>query len=339
MRRVRDDESSGGRQLPWAVLIAAGAGAIVFIVLFSIFIRGWRSVPPDKLLLHYTGGPIQGTHFEEEVSPGTRTKYYGLLENFYFLPATQRNYIISADQGRGDRHGVDTILTPSKDKVSMSVEAAVYFKLNTRTNDIKGFEGGTVRRFFEQVCLHEYGGHGNCTDLSPGGGWDSMLDQYFRPQIDQTIRAEIGKYDYQQEWQDPNIRSEIQNAVGPMLKERINNALGGEFFCGPDSTRTTCTNFGFVLQAVNPPKDVGDAFSQTAAAAQLVQKANQDAQAKIAAASGDAEAQRIRASAPPPPPGATAYIKATAEQACANNPNCRLVIVDGAATTVQIPPG
>jgi regulator of protease activity HflC (stomatin/prohibitin superfamily) len=296
-------------------------------------------VPPDKLLLHYTGGPVQGTHFKEEVSPGTRTKFYGLLENFYFLPATQRNYIISADQGRGDRHGVDTIVTPSKDRVSMSVEAAVYFKLNTRTNDIRGFEGGTVRRFFEQVCLHEYGGHGNCTDLSPNGGWDNMLDQYFRPQIDQAIRAEIGRYDYQQEWQDPAIRFEIQNAVGPILKERINRALGGEFFCGPDSTRTSCTNFGFVLQAVNPPQEVGQAFSQTAAAAQLVQKANQDAQAKIAAASGDAEAQRIRASAPPPPPAATAYIKATAEQACAANPNCKLVIVDGTGTTVQIPSG
>jgi len=339
MRHIADHHLDVRRLPGAAVLVAAGIAVIIGFIFLIIFIRGWRSVPPDKLLLHYTGGPIQGTHFKEEVSPGTRTKFYGLLENFYFLPATQRNYIISGDPNRGDRHGVDTIVTPSKHRVSMSVEAAVYFKLNIRTDDIKGFRGGTVRRFFEQVCLHEYDGEGNCIDLSPGGGWDKMLEQYFRPQIDQTIRAELGKYDYQQEWQDPNIRAEIQGAVGPVLKERINTALGGEFFCGPDSTRTRCTNFGFVLQAVNPPKDVADAFSQTAAAAQLVQKANQDAQAKIAAATGDAESQRIRASAPPPPPAATAYIKATAEQACANNPNCRLVIVDGTGTTVQIPPG
>ena len=339
MRHVREYHLDA-RALPQlAVIVAAGIGAIIALIFLVIFIGGWKSVPPDKLLLHYTGGPIQGTHFKEEVSPGTRTKFYGLLENYYFLPATQRNYIISADPNRGDRHGVDTILTPSHDKVTMSVEAAVYFKLNTRTNDIKGFKGGTVRRFFEQVCLHEFGASGNCTDLSPGGGWDKMLDQYFRPQVDQALRAEIGKYDYQQEWQDPVIRGEIQNTVGSLLKDRINRALGGEFFCGPDSTRTSCTDFGFVLQAVNPPSDVASAFSQTAAAAQLVQKANQDAQAKIAAATGDAEAQRVRAAAPPVPPAATAYIKATAEQACASNPNCKLVIVDGTGATVQIPSG
>ena len=340
MRHVREHHLEGPGIPRLAVLVAAGIAGIIGLVFLIIFISGWRSVPPDKLLLHYTGGPVQGTHYKEEVSPGTRTTFYGLLENYYFLPATQRNYIISGDPNRGDRHGVDTIVTRSKDKVSMTVEAAVYFKLNTRTNDIRGFRGGTVRRFFEQVCLHEFGGSGNCTDLSPGGGWDKMLDQYFRPQIDQALRAEIGKYEYQPEWQDPAVRFEIQSTIGPLLKERINRALGGEFFCGPDSNNQRCTNFGFVLQAVNPPKDVADAFSQTAAAAQLVQKANQDANAKIAAASGDAEAQRIRAAAPPVPAAATAYIKAVAEQACASNPSCRLIVVDGGTgATVQIPPG
>src|SRR5205807_10655466 len=140
-------------------------------------------------------------------NPGTHTKFCGLLENYYFLPATQRNYIISADPNRGDRHGVDQIKTPSLDRVPMTVEATVYFKLNTRTNDICGFKGGTLRRFFEQICLHY-----DCTDLSPGGGWDTMLDQQFRPALDQALRIEIGKYNYGQEWQDPATRLSIQNA-------------------------------------------------------------------------------------------------------------------------------
>src|SRR5205823_11563807 len=128
MRHMREHHLDASSVPRLAVLVAAGIGGIVALVLLIIFIGGWKSVPPDKLLLHYTGGPIQGTHFKEEVSPGTRTRFYGLLENFYFLPSTQRNYIISGDPNRGDRHGVDTIITPSKDRVSMSVEAAVYFK-------------------------------------------------------------------------------------------------------------------------------------------------------------------------------------------------------------------
>jgi regulator of protease activity HflC (stomatin/prohibitin superfamily) len=216
----------------------------------------------------------------------------------------------------------------------MSVEATVYFKLNTRTDDIKDFKGGTLRRFFEQICLHD-----NCTDLSQGGGWDKMLDQYFRPQIDQALRIEIGKYPYQQEWQDPATRLAIQNAVGPVLKDAINQKIGGEYFCGPDASRENCTDFGFTLQGVNPPQEVQDAFSQTAAAQQQVHRAEQDASAKIAAANGDAESQRIRAAAPPVPAPVSAYIKAQAEQACANNPNCKLVIVDGAGSNIQIPAG
>jgi regulator of protease activity HflC (stomatin/prohibitin superfamily) len=331
LRRSEAGQASGGAV---AVGCAAVAAVLVVLVWLIMFMGGWKSVPPDKFLLHYTGGPVQGTHFKEEVNPGTHTKFYGLLENYYYLPATQRNYIISGDPNRGDRHGVDTIVTPSADRIPMTVEASVYFKLNTRTDDVKGFQGGTLRRFFEQICLHT-----DCTDLSPGGGWDKMLDQFFRPQIDQALRLEIGKYAYQQEWQDPDTRLAIQKAVGPVLKESINSKLGGEFFCGPDSGRETCTDFGFVLQGVNPPAQVQDAFRDTAASQQRVHQAEQDAAAKIAAANGDAESQRIRATAPPVPPQITAYIKAQAEQACAGNPNCKLVIVDGTGTTVQVPTG
>src|SRR5438046_2990831 len=111
IHRSEDGQESVG-------ILVGVVGGILFIaaiVWFVMFLGGWQSVPPDKLLLHYTGGPIQGTHYKEEVSPGTGTHFYGLLENYFYLPATQRNYIISADPNRGDRHGVDTINTPSSD--------------------------------------------------------------------------------------------------------------------------------------------------------------------------------------------------------------------------------
>lgn len=334
MSRLKRTESgqSDTAIIAWGAVLLVG---VLFLLFFGIsFIRGWKSVPPDKLLLHYTGGPIQGQHFKESIDPGTSTQFYGLMENYYFLPTTQRNYIISAAPNHGDRKSVDTIAAPSKDKVLMNVEASVYFKLNTATNDIKGFKGGTLRRFFEQICLHD-----NCYDLTPGEGWDKMLDQYFRPQLDQALRAEIGKYDYVSQWQDPAVRAEIQNAIGPILKERINQAIGGNFFCGPDSTSSKCTNFGFVLQAVTPPGPVADAYSQTAAAQQLVQKADQEGQARVKAAQADAAAQRERAAAPAVPPAASDFIRAQAMARCAEKADCHLVIVDGANTTVQVPGG
>jgi hypothetical protein len=318
---------SGGKV---AALFGGFIAFIIVVIWFFMFIGGFRSVPPDKLLLHYTGGPIQGTHFKEVIRPGTGTQFYGLLENYYYLPATQRTYTISATPGVGDVSGVDVVTAPSAapNSVSMSFEGTVYFKLNT--NPV------VLRQFFEQICLHEQ--PGNCTNLKPNGGWDAMLAQYFRPALEQALRTEAGKYPYQQLWQDPTVRATIQTNVGTVLAEDINRNVGGQYFCGPDSTTTNCTPMNFVLQGANPPQSVIDAFTATAASTKSVDKATQDALAKEAAAKGDAEAQAIRAAAPAVPPAATSYIEAQAMASCAANPNCKLTIVSGITPSVAVTP-
>ncbi|MDQ1401752.1 MAG: hypothetical protein QOG03_68, partial [Actinomycetota bacterium] len=86
--RSRQSVAPSGRTVGAAAgLVAVLVALLVFLIMFA---AGWRSVPPDKVLLHYSGGPTQGTHFKEIVSPGSSTSFYGLLEHFYFLPATQR---------------------------------------------------------------------------------------------------------------------------------------------------------------------------------------------------------------------------------------------------------
>jgi regulator of protease activity HflC (stomatin/prohibitin superfamily) len=323
-RRIANpfDNASPGRAIGVGVLLLIG-----FITLV-VWAAGatYRAVPVDKIALHYTGGPVQGTHFVSVVSPGSHTKYYGQFEHMYLLPATQRTYIISANPKHGDLKEVDTVAAPSKDNVLMNFEGVAYFKLNVARN--------VIRQFFEQICLHD-----DCTDLSDGGGWDQMLAQYFRPQIETALRQEAGKYNYADMWHDPTIRSNIQSAVASVLKDDINTHVGGEYFCGPDSTASKCTPLQFVLQAATPPQAVVDQYTQTAAAQQAVLTAEQQAAAKRAAAQGDADAQALRAGAPPVPAAATAYIKAQAEAACAANPNCKLVIVDGSNSTVQVSSG
>lgn len=316
-----DDDFSGG-------VIAAIIGVIVVVLTVLVWLIGatYQATPVDKIGLHYTGGPFQGTHFVSVISPGTHTTYYGEFEHIYYLPATQRTYIITANPNQGDQKGVDTVAAPSKDNVLMNFEGIVYFKLNT--------DPKVLRTFFEQICLHD-----GCTDLSPGGGWDAMLSQYFRPQIETAIRSEAGNYPYAAMWHDPTIRASIQAKVASVLKDDINSHVGGEYFCGPDSSPTSCSPLQFVLQAATPPQSVVDQYSATATAQQAVVTAQQQAAAKQAAAQGDAEAQSLRASAPPVPPAATAYIKAQAEAACASNPNCKLVIVDGTSGSVQVPAG
>lgn len=326
--------SSGARAIAW--ILGGIAAFVVFIWLVLFIFTGWKSTPPDKLALHYTGGPIQGVHFKEIVGPGHGTSFVGLLEHWYLLPSTQRTYIITSEANRGDRKGVDVVTAASKadtingqqiPSVPMNIEGSIYFKINTSCKNPNGNNKGdcVVRDFMNQICLHD-----DCTNLDPGGGWDTMLDTYLRPQIDQAIRTEVGKYNYADLWHSPDVRAAVQKAIAPVLASDINNAIGGDYFCGPDSTANSCTPFSFVLSAASPPQAVQDSFTHVAAA-------QQDAQAKVTAANGDAQAQAARASAPAVPPQNTSYIKAQAMASCASNPQCHLVIVEGTGATVQVP--
>jgi regulator of protease activity HflC (stomatin/prohibitin superfamily) len=292
------------------------AVVVVLVLLSMLLTMTWASVPPDKIMLHYTGGPFQGTHFKEVVLPGTGTKMYGLKENLYFLPSTQRTYTFSRDPNAGDKAGVDYITGPSSDNVLFTFEATVYFKLNTKPD--------VLRQFFEQICLHD-----NCYDLDKGQGWDKMLEQYFRPQVEQAMRLEVGKYDREHLYRDPDTLLAINHDTGKVLKDRINAAVGGEFFCGPDSTVTNCTDFGLVVKNPTPPDNVVQEYANTAAAQQAVVTAQQQAEAKVAQAKGDADAQAARAAAPALTAEQLDYIRAQAEQACATNSNCTLIVTGG----------
>lgn len=318
---MRNDESG---QIAYGVGIVFAVVAVLFGLVWGImFVQGWKSVPPDKIMLHYTGGPIQGVHFKEVVQPGTHTKFYGLMDTYYMLPATQRTYVISKDPNAGDVKQADFLSAPSNDNVLFTFEATTYFKLNTK-NDV-------IRQFMEQICLHDH-----CTDLSPGGGWDKMLAQYFRPAIENAVRLEVEKYDREQLYRDPNTLLAIQKAVGSNLKERINAALGGEFFCGPNSSTNVCDDFGFVLKNPTPPQELIDAYAASAAAAQNVVTAQQNAAAKAAAAQGDANSQKIRASAPVPSLAAIDYIRAQALASCAANASgsCKITFVTGGQAVI-----
>jgi regulator of protease activity HflC (stomatin/prohibitin superfamily) len=301
--------------------------AIVGIVVIGglVWLGGatFKSVPVDKIGLHYTGGLFQGQHFEGVIAPGTNTKYYGEFDRIYLLPSTQRTYIVSKDPEAGEQKGADFISAPSSDSVPFTFEAAVYFKLNPKPE--------VLRHFFEQICLHD-----NCYDLAPGGGWDKMLAQYFRPQIENALRIEVERYDRDHLYRDPDTLQDIQKAIGPVLTERINAVLGGPFFCGPDATAASCPTFAFVLKNPTPPDNVVKSYSENAASAQDILTSQNQAKARVAAAQGEADAQRARASAPSLTADQIDYIRAQAMQACASNANCTLVITDGGAAGTNI---
>jgi hypothetical protein len=304
-------------QPPQKRVIAAGVtvvGAVLLLVV-GLSTTTFTSVPNDKIGVHYSGGPIQGSHFVELVAPGTGSRYYGQFEHVYLLPATQRNYIISRHADIGDRKKADEVIGVSAppNSVQISFEAAAYFKLNT--------EPQAVKKFFNDICLRN-----KCWELETGGGWDKMLDQFLRPVLENAVRREAGKYDKDQIRSDPTVLVKMQAAIGANLRTELKEVIGGEYFCGPDATPGSCTNITFILKDPLLPEAVEKAYADTAAAAQRVNAAQQEAAAKVAAAKGDADAQRARAEAPALTDAQLRYIEAQAQMACASNPSCTMIV-------------
>lgn len=315
-RRVSSSyRGSGPPRLP----VLAGAGLLVGVIAgvawLIMFIGGWKSVPVDKIALHYTGGPLEGQHFEKVVAPGTSARFYGLLDRVYQLPATQRNYIMSKNPGEGDRRRPEFVGAPTRDNVVTEWESATYFKLNTH--------GPVARQFLEQMCL-KY----RCTDLSPGGGWDSMLADTFRQQIVAAIQAEARRYSAEEIYSNREVLLRIQSEVGSSLKGRVNDVLGGEFFCGPTYTAerpSVCPDFTFVIKEVALPKDLREQYHVNRAAALGVDRAKSEAAQKRIEAEGEAAKQNALRAASELTPAQLAYIRAQAELECARRPECVLV--------------
>lgn len=237
-----------------------GIGVLILVpFMFWLAFASFYSVPPDKIALHYSGGPFQGAHFKEIITPGTSLKYLGESENVYYYPATTRNYVVDAIAGQGDRKTADFIATTSSDKVEADWNIAVSFRLNT--------EPSVLRKFHESLGLK--------FNAWTEGGWNTLLDQTLRQVIENQINSESSKYPLEQLYADPQVRLQIQAAVGRDLTNGVNNLLGGKFFCGPNATIAGkgCPPMKFIIKGrPTIPTSLRDQFERNRAAELAVQQ-------------------------------------------------------------------
>ncbi|MEH0844269.1 SPFH domain-containing protein [Micromonospora sp. CPCC 205711] len=275
------------------------AGLTVLIVALTMLVGGFDKTAGGEVGVVRNGGWFDNNRVRQVVPAGSGRTWTGLYSTMHRYPAQQRFYTITSDPSRGERTGIDVVNTPSSDGVEMGIEGTIYFTLNLDPEVLKEFDTKFGTRQFRGVdgtLRYAYDGD---------EGWSSFLDAIVRPVIDNDLRIQISSFrcaelvsscalvqngaqrapatpgnpDAAGQANNTNI-AKVQEAVNTSLPKDLAEMLGGEFFEG----------IKFNLARVTLPATVQEAVNK----AQAAYAAVSEAQAKVAQAKAEADANKTR---------------------------------------------
>jgi regulator of protease activity HflC (stomatin/prohibitin superfamily) len=273
---ARDTKPSGSggekrRRFPARTTVFLIVVVVVLLAFVPAFASGLKKTPRDRVGISYGGGPIEGSHFQRVVKPGHGLFSNGFLDPLYLYPSDQQAYIVSKTPGQGSVKGKDSIIAPSKDRVQVEYQVAAYFKLNTNK----------LRQFHEQFGLRY--------NAYTSSGWKNLLQNTFRQQLENAIQEETRRFDVGDIYGNEAKLKELQGDIQTSLSDRLQAALGDQYFCGPTFTPGgKCDDIIFVIKKVDLPQTVVQAFNaQRSAAINVVTEQENTARRAV-------EAQGIR---------------------------------------------
>lgn len=309
------------RRILRAVMLGAAGLAITAVA------AGCTITPqPDEIVLHYHGGPLEGNSFDRVVLPGDNAGNWNVADTNVSLPTSLRTWNVapgSADQA-------EPIVAPSADDVPVAVWLQVNMLLNTNTDDVPDFEGGTLREFWEVI--------GRRYEADTDEGWDAMMRVTVVPALTKAVTDTVRAYEADPlVYNTDGVYVDVQSRIGAAFLAELTRLSGGEFFCGTSFVPTwnggsgTCppvelilTNIDFANAAIQDARD-GRAVAEEEAAAALIEAEGQTAaQEQLNDALSD--------------PAYLEYLIAQLEleqvRACAASPNCTVVVGAGATPVV-----
>jgi hypothetical protein len=202
-----------------------------------------KKTPRNMVGISYGGGPLEAAHFQRIVMPGSGLFFNGLLDPLYLYPADTQSYIVSKVPNQGAVKVADSIISPSRDRVQIEYQIAVYFKLNI----------DRLQAFHEQLGL-QYSAY-------TSAGWNKLIQDTFRQQIENALQENTRQYDVADIYGNADDLTTIQSDVEEKVSDRLVAALGQPFFCGPTyEPGEECTSPTFIIKKIDIPADVVQAF-------------------------------------------------------------------------------
>ena len=193
--------------------------------------------------ISYGGGPFEAAHFQRIVKPGSGLFFNGWFDPLYLYPSDQQNYIISKNPRVGAVRGADSVLAPTSDRVQLTYQVAVYFKLNT----------DLLRQFHEQLGL-QYKAYTTT-------GWNNLLQDTFRQQIENALQQQTRRYTVADLYGNAKLLVQLQSAVQKTVSQKLVSALGEPYFCAPTfKPGGKCDSPNFIVKQIDVPSPVVNAF-------------------------------------------------------------------------------
>ena len=182
--------------------------------------------------------------------------FNGWFDPLYLYPADTQNYIISLNPRVGSTRGKDSIIAPTSDRVQLTYQVAIYFRLNI----------DRLRQFHETLGL-QYKAYTT-------SGWNALLQDTFRQNVENAVQEETRRYTVAQLYGNSQNLQQLQGAVETSLNQRLVAALGEPFFCSPTyKLGGTCNPPTFIVKQIDIPSTVSNAFvNQRAAEIQVAQR-------------------------------------------------------------------
>lgn len=281
--------------------IVAAIAAIVLVVSAIAWLFAFKGVSPGDVCVVQQGGPFDGRGIADVRQSGSGVGNIGIFNHQRCFPATERNYIISADPRDSDSKTVDFVEVPTKDAVNVRVEGQAIFRLTTDENVLKVFYRKFGVRTFDGK--HPYDGD---------DGWSNFLKVQFRPVLDNALREAVGGFQcvalnntcqYIQNAADTvsngaktvdtsqNL-AEAQTQIEKTLQADLNSTLGGAFFEG---IRFRLRGVKFAEQVQTQITAAQAKRTEVATATLEAQRAQQEAKGKTLVAEEAAKQIKVKA--------------------------------------------
>ena len=306
------------------------AAAALALVALGVLTACSTRPPADEVYLFYQDGPTAPKEFQECVEPNGKGPWQA-NNKVFTLPTSLRTWNIRPNGGDTDQW----IRSSSKPGAGgqpgpeVGVFATAEFYLNT---NCEGGKDSPVVQFWEKT--------GRRYKVSDGDGvfsdeaWRTMLLNTLVPAEEKAIR-EVTR-NYSADALDANadgVWKKMEEALGTTFLAELKAKTGGDYFCGPtyDRAKQDCPPIRISIT------DVNFADPGIAEARAKVFKAEQDAKAALIAAQSQVDVANKLSQA-----GKDAgYVRLkelesqlAAAQACAQNPNCTLIISGSAGVNI-----